>query len=224
MTLGMKSMDIGKSASAAELVFEAVRKAIIEGELYEGEPLRQDELARLFNTSRIPVREALTILEQQGLVKTVRFKGAVVAGHSLEEASEIFDFRALLEAEVIRQAVPNMTPKILQNARVAIEQFSKVTDPMEYGDLNREFHETLYRASGLTYHMSLIVNSMDRIDRHLRAQLVISEGTKRANLEHLNILSACENGNAHLASQLTAEHILGAKHSLIKRIQEMTQT
>ncbi|SHJ74900.1 transcriptional regulator, GntR family [Shimia gijangensis] len=223
MALGMKSVDIGKSASAAKLVFEAVRKAIIEGELREGEPLRQDELARLFNTSRIPVREALTILEQQGLVKTERFKGSVVAGHSLEEASEIFDFRALLETEVIRQAVPNMTPETLETARAVIERFSSASDPMMYGDLNREFHETLYRASGLTYHMGLIVNSLDRIDRYLRAQLVISEGTKRATREHLDILAACERGNAELASQITAEHILGAKQSLVRHIQAVTK-
>lgn len=164
------------------------------------------------------------MLEQQGLVKTERFKGSVVAGHSLDEASEIFDFRALLEAEVIAKAVPNMTPEILAKARAVLERFSQETDPMLYGDLNREFHETLYRASGLTYHMSLIVNSMDRIDRYLRAQLVISEGTKRANREQLSILSACERSNADLASQITVEHILGAKKSLVKHIREVTKS
>lgn len=71
----LKTMDISATASASSIVFDALRKAIIEGQLEEGEPLRQDEIARLFNTSRIPVREAISRLEEQGLVKTQRYKG-----------------------------------------------------------------------------------------------------------------------------------------------------
>lgn len=209
-----QTVDIGKSASAASIIFNALRKAIIEGELADGEPLRQDEIARGFNTSRIPVREALTMLEQQGLVKTERYKGAVVAGLSMEEAAEIFDFRALVESEVIRRAVPNMTPEVLDQARACLEQFSAADDPMRYGDLNRMFHETLYCASALPYHLSVIDNSMDRIDRYLRAQLVLSDGMARANREHLDILEACARGDADKAAKLTAEHIRGARDSL----------
>ena len=78
----LNPVDISKTASASSIVFEALRKAIIEGDLKEGEPLRQDEIAGLFNTSRIPVREAISRLEEQGLVKTQRYKGAVVSGLS----------------------------------------------------------------------------------------------------------------------------------------------
>ena len=61
----LKSVDISKTASASAIVFDALRKAIIEGELAEGEHLRQDHIAQMFNTSRIPVREALQRLEQE---------------------------------------------------------------------------------------------------------------------------------------------------------------
>lgn len=71
-------VDISKTASASAVVFEALRKAIVEGRLAEGEPLRQDEIARHFKTSRLPVREAINRLEEHGLVRTQRFKGAVV--------------------------------------------------------------------------------------------------------------------------------------------------
>ena len=209
-----KAVDIGKTASAAMIIFNALRKAIVEGDLSEGEPLRQDEIARMFNTSRIPVREALTMLEQQGLVKTERYKGAVVATLSMQEASEIFDFRALLEAEVIRRAVPQMTPELLDKAEGFLERFAKATDPMEYGDLNRAFHGTLYEACGLPYHLQIIGNSMDRIDRYLRAQLVLSDGMNRADREHRLILDACRSNQAEQAAQLTADHILGAKETL----------
>jgi len=210
----LQTVDIGKTASAASLIFEAVRKAIIEGDLNEGEALRQDELARMFNTSRIPVREALTMLEQQGLVKIERYKGAIVAGLSLEETNEIFDFRALVEPEVIRSAVPQMTQSQLRKARGYIDKFARADDPMAYGDLNRKFHATLYQASKMAYHMNAINNSIDRIDRYVRAQLVQLGGMERANQEHRKILEACEKGDANLAAQLTADHIIGAKTAL----------
>jgi DNA-binding GntR family transcriptional regulator len=214
-----KAVDIGKTASAATIIFNALRKAIIEGELSDGDPLRQDEIARSFNTSRIPVREAITMLEQQGLVKSVRYKGAVVATLSMEEAAEIFDFRCLLECEVIRAAVPNMTPEIIETARGYLEAFAKAKDPMEYGDLNRMFHKTLYSASGLDYHTQVIENSMDRIDRYLRAQLVMSDGIDNSSREHLEILEACEAGDADRAAKLTRAHIADARRSLQEHLE-----
>jgi DNA-binding GntR family transcriptional regulator len=216
--LKLKSVDISRTASAATIVFEALRKAIIEGELQDGEPLRQDEIARMFNTSRIPVREAISRLEEQGLVKSQRYKGAVVAGLSLEEASEVFDFRALVECEVIRRAVPQMSPTLLAEARAYCEEFAASPNPMDWGDLNRKFHGALYSACALPYHISVVDNAMDRIDRYLRAQLVLSDGMERANIEHLAILEACEKGDAERAAALTLAHIEGAKASLAEHM------
>lgn len=214
----LKSVDISQTASAATIVFEALRKAIIEGEMKDGEPLRQDEIAKIFNTSRIPVREAISRLEEQGLVKSQRYKGAVVAGLSIEEASEVFDFRALVEGEVIRRAVPLMSKDLLQEARSYCQAFASSPDPMAWGDLNRKFHWALYSASALPYHLSVVDNAMDRIDRYLRAQLVMSDGMERANREHLSILEACETGDAARAAELTRRHILGAKASLAEQM------
>ncbi|SNZ20462.1 GntR family transcriptional regulator [Cohaesibacter gelatinilyticus] len=211
-------VDISKTASASEIVFDALKKAIIEGELEIGTQLKQDEIARLFNTSRIPVREAISRLEQQGLVKSQRYKGAVVSGLSVEEAEEIFQFRMLLEPEVMRHAVPKMSASVLKQAQFYYEEFSKSKDPMEWGDLNRKFHSTLYDACALQYHLGAIDHAMDQIDRYLRAQLVLSDGIERANIEHNAILQACKDRDADLAAKLTYEHINGAKDSLLVHI------
>ncbi|WP_106751313.1 GntR family transcriptional regulator [Pannonibacter carbonis] len=214
----LQPVDISKTASVADIVFEALRKAIIEGDLKDGEPLRQDEIARLFNTSRIPVREAITMLEQQGLVTTQRYKGAVVASIAPDEVAEIFDFRALVEGTVIKAAVERMSDESRRMARQCHEAFSSSTDPMSWGDLNRQFHYTLYQDSGLPYHLGIVNNALDRIDRYLRAQLMLSNGRARAHDEHLGILEACEAGKADLAADLTRRHILGAKTSLLDHL------
>ena len=211
----LKSVDISKTASVSTIVFDALRKAIVEGDMQEGEPLRQDEIAQHFNTSRIPVREAIFRLQELGLVKTERYKGAVVASLSAEEAAEIFDLRALLEPEIIRDAVPRMSKALLSQARESCFAFSNSSNTMKWGDLNREFHDFLYSASTLKYFTEITDSAMDRVDRYIRAQLVMSNGMERANLEHAAILEACERGDAELASRLTKEHILGAKHSLL---------
>lgn len=210
----LKSVNIAQTASAADLVFEALRQAIIEGELQDGEPLRQDEVAKLFNTSRIPVREAISRLEEQGLVTSQRYKGAVVAGLSIDEATEIFEFRALVECEVIRRAVPLMSAELLSEARSCCEAFASSPDPMQWGGLNRQFHWALYSACALPYHLSVVDNAMDRVDRYLRAQLILSDGMGKANREHLAILDACEQRDADRAADLTRAHIDGAKVEL----------
>lgn len=218
--LKLTSMDISATASASSIVFEALRKAIIQGQLEEGEPLRQDEIARLFNTSRIPVREAISRLEEQGLVKTRRYKGAFVAQLSPKETEEIFNLRALLEPEIIRNAVPRMTPAQLQEARKKCAAFSSSPDPMEWGDLNRDFHETLYSASDLTFFKEIAHNAIDRVERQIRAQLVMSNGMDRADREHTEIVDACEAGDADLAADLTRRHIEGAKAFLLEHLTE----
>ena len=198
-----------------------LKKAIIEGEIEEGAPLRQDEIAKMFSTSRIPVREAILRLEEHGLVKSQRYKGAVVSSLSSQEAAEIFDFRAVLEPHVIRHAVPKMTPEVLSTARGYCEAFHSEKEPMKWGDLNRLFHATLYNASGLTFHLEAIDGALNRIDRYLRAQLVLSNGMGRANEEHMQIQAACECEDADQAAALTERHILGARDSLILHLSSL---
>ncbi len=213
-----QAVDISKTETAATIIFRALRKAIIEGELKDGTPLRQDDIAKAFKTSRYPVREAIARLEQQGLVTVQRYKGAVVATLSMQDAAEIFDLRAKLEADIIRAAVPQMTAEVLQTAEAHLGAFLRCRDPMRWGRINRDFHATLYSVSGLPYHVEIVEASMDRIDRYLRAQLVMSDGMSRTDQEHRAILQACQEGDADRAATLTAQHILGAKASLEEQL------
>jgi DNA-binding GntR family transcriptional regulator len=208
-------VDISKTSSASKIIFSALRKAIIEGDIAVGTPLRQDEIARSFQTSRIPVREALSRLEEQGLIKTHRFNGAVVVGLSADEASEIFDLRALLEPEILRGAVPQMTDATKQTAIIRCNDFSNSSDPLAWGGLNRIFHDTLYADSSQTFTREVADKAMDRVDRYIRAVLLEGNGMQRAKSEHLAILEACLSGNADLAADLLREHILGAKKTLL---------
>src|SRR5580704_18148522 len=122
--LKVNATNIAQMASASDVIFEALREAINSGDLAEGETLRQDQIARLFNVSRIPVREALTRLEEHGLVETQRYRGAVVTSLSPKEIAEIFEFRALLEPQVIQHSVARMSAETLDTAKAYCKAFA----------------------------------------------------------------------------------------------------
>ena len=203
-------MNVGDAPSAADLVFESLRRAVISGALKDGDPLRQEELARHFNTSRIPVREALTRLEQHGLAQIRRFHGYTVAQMSRQQIEEICRFRALVEGEVVGSAASRASPETLALARQACQAFAKERDPVLWGERNREFHAALYAECGLPYHLEAVHAALDKTERYLVDQLVLTSGMRRARAEHQAILAAFEAHDAHLAVRLTREHILGA--------------
>lgn len=216
MSLNLKTVDLGAASSSADVIFDALREAIVEGTLKDGDLLRQDQIATMFNVSRIPVREALARLEEQGLITNQRYKGAVVSSLSLDEISELFEFRALLEGEVIRQAVDQITDQTLDEAKNFAEEFARETDSSRWGALNRQFHYTLYKDCKKPYHLQIIANALDSVSRYLRAQLVLTSGIERARREHAGILDAAINRDSAEAAARTRDHILGASRSLIE--------
>src|SRR3954451_23335924 len=83
-------------------VYEEIREAIIDLRLGPGDPLREAAIASQLGVRKTPIREALTRLEQEGLVETTSFKGAVVSGYSPRDLEEIYELRALLEGAAVR--------------------------------------------------------------------------------------------------------------------------
>lgn len=219
MNVKVRATDIGTLPSPAEVIFEALREAIVEGRMADGETLRQDHIARMFNVSRIPVREALARLEEQGLVTTQRHKGAVVSSLSVEEIGELFEFRALVEGELIRHSIRNASDATLTEARGYAEAFAAEPDSSRWAALNRLFHYTLYRDSGRPYQLQIVSKALDKIARYLRAQLVLTHGIARARREHEGILRAAMARDAEAAAELTRAHILGASASLTAFLQ-----
>lgn len=206
----IQKVNVGDAPSAADLVFDNLRRAVISGALKDGDPLRQEQLARHFNTSRIPVREALTRLEQHGLAQIRRFHGYTVAQMSRQQIEEICHFRALVEGEIVASAVTRGTQATLVLARQTCQAFARERDPILWGERNRQFHAALYADCGLPYHLEAAHAALDKTERYLVDQLVLTTGMRRARAEHQAILAAFEARDAKLAVKLTREHILGA--------------
>ena len=214
-TFKLKAFDLGRQASSADVIYDALRDAIIRGEIEEGEPLRQDTIAQMFNVSRIPVREAMQRLEAQGLVVSERYKGVIVASLSHDQITEIFQFRALVEPTVIELAVPLMTQASLDAAQRYCDAFAAETDPVRWGDLNRDFHTALYKDSDKKFFLSMIDKTNDLVERSVRLVLYLTKGMRSAVAEHQAILDACKARKPELAAELTRQHIDQADKALV---------
>lgn len=134
----------GRYRTVGDTVTSALREAILSSTLLPGEHLRQDELARLLDVSRMPVRSALLQLDAEGLVEFHPHRGAVVAELDPSKVREIYKIRAHLEGLAIKQAIENMTPERLQE----LEKLASRLDALEEGDqflrTRVEFYDVLY--------------------------------------------------------------------------------
>src|ERR1700730_1226676 len=104
-----------KRQSLRDTQAESLRERILSGEFKEGDPLVQEALAEEYEVSRMPVREALRLLEASGLVALKTHKGAIVTSIPTEQIGELFELRALLECEILGHSIPRMTDDILVN-------------------------------------------------------------------------------------------------------------
>ena len=213
-----KVPNLGKAPSASDIILTFLRDAITDGSLDPGEPIRQDEVARLFNVSKIPVREALKRLEAEGLVAFHRNRGAVVTSVSDPELVQIFEVRAILEASAIRFSIPHMRDETFKRARAFCEAFAAETDVARWAQLNWQFHSCLYEDAHRPFLVATIRSVNDRLERFLRIQLTLSHGKEIADREHREILDACEARDAERAGRLVHEHIMGACRSLLEHL------
>jgi DNA-binding GntR family transcriptional regulator len=217
-TAGVRTLMPIQRQTLTGMTLDALRERILHGDYPEGEPLRQDAIADELGVSRIPVREALRQLEAEGLVTFSPHRGAVVSTMSLQEIAELFELRAEIESDLLRRALPNMKSEDHARAKeilVAYEMALRSGEVAKYGELNWQFHSTLYAPASRAFTMSMVGKLHQQSDRYLRMQLALTHGENRAKDEHRAIAAAAKRADVRLATRLMREHILGAGRSLL---------
>lgn len=210
--------NLGVAPSTSEVIAKYLRNAIISGEIAESDPIRQDDIAKSFNVSKIPVREALKRLEAEGLVEFQRNRGAMVTRISEAELAQIFEVRVLLEVEITRYAIPNLTEDHFTRAYAILDDFLAGDDAGRWAEMNWAFHACIYEAAQRPFMFNLIRSIHDKIERYLRMQIVLSDGKATADAEHRAIVKACEARDVDLATQLIEEHIHGVCSTLFEHL------
>ena len=209
------------------LALEAVRERILHGDYPEGTPLRQDAIATELGVSRIPVREALRQLEAEGLVTFSPHVGAIVSSLSLDEIREVFELRAVIEADLLRRAFPHLGEEEVSRAEEVLDTYEAALaegDVRAWGPLNWEFHSTLYLPERHPLSISIVQQLHNHSDRYQRMQLKLTHGETRANREHRAILNAVREREQQHAISLLSSHILGAGRGLVEFLREQRGT
>lgn len=208
---------------SAEPIYEALKAAIIAGELEPGEPLRQDAIALQHGVSKIPVREALLRLESDGFVLFRKNRGAIVREISATEILNLLDVRVALECKALELAVPNMIEQDFVLLRDILDEYSHETTPAAWSALNVRFHHGLYEPCGNPHLLAMIEDLRARIGPGMRLLVSETTGFKRPHEEHQEILALCKAGNRKPAVDLLRRHIETTRKEIAARMRRVSR-
>ena len=201
--------------NTSEWIANVLRTDILKGQRKSKEPLRQDEIAVQFGVSKIPVREALFQLKTEGLVTFSPNRGAAVSDLSPTEVDEIYTMRIALETVALQRAIPHLTIAQLSRAEEIIKAIDQEPDITRWGELNWEFHATLYAPAGLPRLMEWVNTLHVNVARYLVIYLVDLDYQTVSQDEHRTILEACRQGYIEAATAHLTRHLQAASDQLM---------
>lgn len=136
-------------ATLVELAGHRLRDAILSGELAPGDKIVEEQLCAGFGISRAPLREALRLLAQQGLVEHLPRRGSRVTAWSPTDILQLFELRHVLERHAMATALPLADPEhSLEPVRAALERMDAAQDALERDDAHRAFHAAVVGLAG----------------------------------------------------------------------------
>ncbi|WP_448566806.1 GntR family transcriptional regulator [Thalassotalea ganghwensis] len=201
-----------------QLVVETLREKILNGDIKAGQALRQAALAEELNVSRIPVREALLQLEAEGLVAFEPHKGATATELNVEQVDELFELRAMLEANLLAESIPNLTDDMLAQATRYLaeldESLSQENAANTWSELNSLYHNCLYSGAQRPQTQDLVNTLNKNADRYIRMHLLWAGGMSKAEPEHNELLALCKARDVDKAVALLKQHILGSRDEI----------
>ena len=202
--------------TVSDQVYSAVRDRILLGQIPEETAIRQDALAADLGVSKIPLREALTRLEQDGLVTSQANRGYVVRATSSAEAEDVFALRAKIEPDATATAAAMANS---QHRHIATAAFELLEAESEVGGprvalLNREYHMALVRPCERAVTIQLLERLQLLSERYVRAHLELQGRDQRARAEHANLLKSWLAGDVSKVRSLVQAHVNGTLEDL----------
>lgn len=196
-------------AAASQRVADYLREAILRGDIKPGEHVRQEDVAQRLGASRLPVREALRMLEAEGLVEHEANKGARVPRLDMHEVDVIYQMRERLEPLALAESIPRVTELDVRRLRHLQEQIEAGDDVGRFLELDREFHLLTYSGCQIEQ-LSSMVRRLWNSTQHYRRAFVSLSGPGRMwviNAEHRLLLDAIERHDTTDAERYLSGHI-----------------
>ena len=189
----------------SEQIFSVIRDRIVAGKVPPDLAIRQEALASEFGCSKIPLREALARLEQEGLVISQANRGFFVRPLSAEEAEDIYALRLKIEPDAVGEAARRANDADRAAARAALDATIERSDGI--GRLNRAFHLALVRPASRRISARMVERLHILSERYVLKHLEPTGRAGRASGEHEKILAAWMAGDSNSATKLSRRHI-----------------
>src|SRR4051812_16411453 len=205
---------IGVNVSLRDQAYSALKQMITDADIYaHPEEIRLDEkqLSAALGVSRTPIREAITLLEQEGFLRIEPRRGIFIVRKTKKQIIEMIEMWAALESMAARLATVNATDAEIAGLRRIFDEFRTEAPEdhlEEYSEANIAFHQAIIRLSG----SHLMGKTIDNLFIHVRAirKMTISQKDRAARsiIDHMRIIEALETRDTELAERLVREHSL----------------
>jgi DNA-binding GntR family transcriptional regulator len=199
-----------EGGSLPDRVTDWIRAEIVEGRLQPGERIRQEAVAGQLRTSRMPVREALKRLQDEGLVTHISHVGARVASLDIAELDEIYLLREQLEPLALAESIPHLTSEDHDELRrhvLDMESCARPDDPSRWISIDRVFHLKTYSRAGMPRLLDIVEGLWNRTQQYRRAYSRLPTRFAIAHMEHRLLMEAIVGRDPEEATALSRVHI-----------------
>lgn len=200
----------------SEKVYKKLVNEIVSGEIAPESRLREEHIAKEFNVSATPVREAFKRLASDGFIEIIPYHGAVVHGIEETEIDDVYNCRLALEYLALEEAIPKLSKRDIKKFENLVEKTQVMTNMFDIADANKKFHEMIYNTANNKTLIKLVESLNLVLLRDMKFSASDDERKKEINREHLEIIEAMKDKDVSAAKRAMRNHILNGK-SYIER-------
>lgn len=206
-----------------DVVFNTLREAILKGELKPGERLMELQLAAKLGVSRTPIREAIRMLEQEGLAVTIPRKGAEVAKMTEKDMEDVLQIREALDELAATIACEQITAEELEHltdTMYAFEEAIKIGEIKRIAEADVHFHDIIYRATGNPKLVNMLNNLREQMYRYRVEYLKDEKNYPKLIKEHSDIVEGLSQKDKQKVTAVMHKHVENQVTAVKERIRE----
>ena len=209
--------------SLAEQAYIRLRQEILTGILVPGQVVSERELARQYEMSKTPIREALSQVCHDGLMQRLPGRGYMVAPITIEDIRDLFDLRLILEVTAAERAIQHPSPVQIAALKKLSDVSYRLDDPASHVlflKTNRDFHLALARAAGNRRLVRTLEGLLIEMDRLFHLGLRLRDSSDEMRQEHQEVVAALETGDVEEIREAIARQIITSRDRILEAIMQ----
>lgn len=206
-----------KRGDTSRTAAKRIREMIVEGRFADGSPLRQERLAEELGVSRVPLREALRLLETEGLIELRSNRGAVVKLPTPDEIAQLAEMRAKIEGWLLSIAIDFARPKDIEKLEGLLEKMASCSDE-DWSGYNMQFHSALLAPANREIVIQQLKGLHRRLFERFHLPILRARNRQRQEREHVEILEAFRRKDVDTAVEKLEAHIMLSAQPVVDRV------